>query len=45
MSALTISQSFGAADDFATFDNGDAGWAYAWGDMTKLKIVRVPRCP
>jgi hypothetical protein len=42
--AITLSQSFGAGDDFVTFDNGDVGWAHAWTDLTRLKVVRVQQC-
>jgi hypothetical protein len=31
-------------DDFTDLADGDVGWAWAWGDMTRLKIVRVARC-
>lgn len=34
----------GGQDDFATFANGDAGWAGAWDDLNQLKVVRVARC-
>jgi hypothetical protein len=34
----------GARNDFATWPNGDAGWAYAWGDPSRLQVVRVSRC-
>lgn len=40
----TIAAQFADRDDFTTFANGDAGWAYAWGDMGQLKIVRVAGC-
>jgi hypothetical protein len=41
--ALTTAQA-GGQDDFATYPNGDVGWAYAWGDLTYLQVVRVVRC-
>ena len=31
----------GPVDDFQTFPNGEIGWAYAWGDLNKLKIMRI----
>jgi hypothetical protein len=31
-------------DDFINFANGDVGWAYAWGTMSELKIVRLTYC-
>lgn len=34
----------GARNDFVTWPNGDAGWAYAWGDTSRLQVVRVSRC-
>jgi hypothetical protein len=34
----------GGLDDFATYPNGDVGWAYAWGSMSELKVVRVAGC-
>ncbi len=33
----------GPVNDFITYPNGDIGWAYAWDDMTQLKIVRIQR--
>ena len=33
----------GPVNDFKTFPNGDIGWAYAWDNMTQLKIVRIQR--
>lgn len=34
----------GGQDDFATFANGDAGFAAAWDDLGLLRVVRVARC-
>lgn len=34
----------GGQDDFATFANGDAGWAAAWDDLAQLRVVRVANC-
>jgi hypothetical protein len=34
----------GGQDDFATWANGDAGWAAAWSDSMLLRVVRVARC-
>jgi hypothetical protein len=31
-------------DTFVTYPNGDVGWAWAWGDTSQLKIVRVANC-
>ncbi len=39
-----IEAQIGAHDDFATLPGGDVGWAFAWGDLTELKIVRVRWC-
>jgi hypothetical protein len=33
------------ASDFASYPNGDVGWAFAWTDMATIKIMRVLRCP
>lgn len=41
---VSIPVAFGERDDWMNFANGDAGWAYAWEDMAKLKIVRVAYC-
>jgi hypothetical protein len=41
---VSIQAAFGERDDWMNFANGDAGWAYAWDDMSKLKIVRVAYC-
>ncbi len=34
----------GGQDDFATFANGDVGWAGAWDDLAQVRIVRVAAC-
>lgn len=34
----------GGQDDFATFANGDGGWAAAWEDLSQLRVVRVAAC-
>ncbi|MBN1772808.1 MAG: hypothetical protein JXB32_16175 [Deltaproteobacteria bacterium] len=39
-----ISAQFGARNDFVTWPSGDVGWAYAWGDTSRLQVVRVSRC-
>jgi hypothetical protein len=31
----------GPIDDFKLYENLDIGWAFAWGDMNKLKIMRI----
>jgi hypothetical protein len=41
---VSIDAQFAEKDDFIAWPGGDAGWAYAWGDMTQLRIVRVSRC-
>lgn len=41
---VTVPVRFAALDDFVTFSNGDAGWAYAWDDLSLLKVVRVIPC-
>ena len=33
----------GPVNDFKIYPNGDIGWAYAWDDITQLKIVRIQR--
>jgi hypothetical protein len=40
---VTIEAQFAARDDFINWPDGDAGWAWSWGDSTQLKIVRVSR--
>ena len=35
----------GGQDDFATYPNGDVGWSFAWGDLSKLQVIRVVQCP
>lgn len=42
---VAVSARVGALDDFATYPNGDVGWAYAWSDLSKLQVTRVTRCP
>jgi len=41
---VPIDAQFAEKDDFITWPGGDVGWAYAWGDMTQLRIVRVSLC-
>jgi len=31
-------------DDFKVFPNVDVGWAYAWTDLPRLKILRIAYC-
>jgi hypothetical protein len=40
----SIDARIGARDDMIQLSNGDPGWAYAWGDMQSLKLVRVQVC-
>ncbi len=40
----TIEAPFAARDDFVNWPDGDAGWAWSWGDTSQLKVVRVSRC-
>lgn len=40
-----IAVQFSASDDFITYASGDVGWAYVWGTVSELKLVRVRRCP
>jgi len=35
----------GPIDDFKLYENLDIGWAFAWGDMNKLKIMRIRYAP
>jgi len=42
--SVVVDARFAARDDWVNFANGDVGWAYAWGDMTELKVVRVKHC-
>jgi len=35
----------GGQDDFATYPNGDVGWAFAWSNLSQLQVIRVTRCP
>jgi hypothetical protein len=41
---VAVDAQIGGQDDFATFANGDAGWAGAWDDLGAIKVVRVARC-
>ncbi|MBN1608900.1 MAG: hypothetical protein JW940_19895 [Polyangiaceae bacterium] len=41
---VAITAQAGGLDDWATYPNGDVGWAYAWGDLSSLQIIRVMRC-
>ncbi len=41
---VEIQAEAGQPNDMINFSNGDVGWAYAWGDRTRLKIVRVRYC-
>ena len=40
----TLPVKFGPLDDFKDFPNVDVGWAYAWTDLTRLKILRIAYC-
>lgn len=42
--AQAVDAQIGAHDDFVALPGGDVGWAFAWGDLTELKIVRVRWC-
>jgi hypothetical protein len=42
--AAATTARIGGQDDFATFANGDAGWAGAWDDLTQIRVVRVAQC-
>lgn len=39
--ARAIEAPFADSDDFVTYPNGDVGWAYAWGDRSVLRLVRI----
>ena len=41
---VSISARAGGLDDFATYPNGDAGWAFAEDGATTLQVARVTRC-
>ena len=41
---VVVGAQIGGLDDFATYPNGDVGWAAAWDDMSTLRIVRVAAC-
>jgi hypothetical protein len=41
---VAVSVQAGGLDDFATYPNGAVGWAYAWGDLSSLQVIRVARC-
>ncbi len=41
---VEITAEAGQCNDMTNFANQDAGWAYAWDDRTRLKIVRVAYC-
>ena len=40
---VAISAQLGGLDDFATYPNGDVGWAFSEGDST-LQVARVAAC-
>jgi hypothetical protein len=40
--AVATTASIGGQDDFATWPNGDAGWA--WGSDMLVRVARVTRC-
>jgi hypothetical protein len=42
--AESITAQIGSQDDFVTLPGGHVGWAFSWGDLTQLKIVRVRWC-
>ncbi len=39
-----IDARIGARDDFQTMPDGDVAWAWAWDDLSELKVVRVDAC-
>ena len=41
---VVIGAQAGGFDDFAAYPSGDVGWAYAWGDLSNLQVMRVARC-
>ena len=41
---VVVSAQAGGFDDFATYPSGDVGWAYAWGDLSNLQVMRLTRC-
>jgi hypothetical protein len=44
MGPESIPAEAGLATDLIQFSSGDVGWAYAWQDLSELKIVRVRLC-
>ncbi len=41
---VVVGAQAGGPDDFATYPGGDVGWAFAWGNLSNLQIMRVARC-
>jgi hypothetical protein len=41
---VVIEAKVAAMDDMVTFPNGDVVWAYAWDDLSELKVMRVAWC-
>jgi hypothetical protein len=41
---VALTAEIGPRDDMVTLANGDVAWAYAWGSMDELKVVRVALC-